>query len=185
MLCFRRSGGSRLRKVTSPLPLVNVAPKKCTFSPLIQHWEGEGEGEIEEGRFSAKKCRCPNTFVQDCSIDAASWEMGCLWGELQSSHTMQPACSTWCGLNCTVLFWRLDLPVSSSWVTVWSWLSLSLRDETHDISVSFYWSVTLQSQDFKQNTADCTHSSWKVSTSPPLLLNRREIRISHMLMIAG
>ena len=47
-----------------PSPLVNVAPKKCTFSPLIQHWEGEGE--IEEGRFSAKKCRCPNTFVQDC-----------------------------------------------------------------------------------------------------------------------
>ena len=49
-----------------PSPLVNVAPKKCTFSPLIQHWEGKGEGEIEEGRFSAKKCRCPNTFVQDC-----------------------------------------------------------------------------------------------------------------------
>ena len=48
-----------------PSPLVNVAPKKCAFSPLIQHWEGEGE--IEEGRFLAKKCRCPNIFVQDCS----------------------------------------------------------------------------------------------------------------------
>ena len=47
-----------------PPSLVNIAPKKCTFSPLIQHWEGEGE--IEEGQFSAKKCRCPNTFVQDC-----------------------------------------------------------------------------------------------------------------------
>ena len=54
-----------------PSPLVNVAPKKCTFSPLIQHWEGEGEGEIEEGRFLSKKCRCPNTFVQDCSSQFA------------------------------------------------------------------------------------------------------------------
>ena len=39
-------------------------------SALSAHWynieRGRGEGEIEEGRFSAKKCRCPNTFVQDC-----------------------------------------------------------------------------------------------------------------------
>ena len=39
-------------------------------SALSAHWynieRGRGEGEIEEGRFSAKKCSCPNTFVQDC-----------------------------------------------------------------------------------------------------------------------
>ena len=39
-------------------------------SALSGHWynieRGRGEGEIEEGRFSAKKCTCPNTFAQDC-----------------------------------------------------------------------------------------------------------------------
>ena len=45
-------------------------------SALSAHWynieRGRGEGEIEEGRFSAKKCRCPKTFVQHCRTSARS-----------------------------------------------------------------------------------------------------------------
>ena len=41
-------------------------------SALSAHWynieRGRGDGEIEEGRFSAKKCRGPNTFVRDCRM---------------------------------------------------------------------------------------------------------------------
>ena len=38
------------------------------------HWfnfGGGGRGKIKEGRFSEKKCRCPNTFLQDCTISLA------------------------------------------------------------------------------------------------------------------
>ena len=48
-------------------------------SALSAHWynieRGRGDGEIEEGRFSAKKCRCPNTFVHDCLSWTAKTKM--------------------------------------------------------------------------------------------------------------
>ena len=45
-----------------PSPLVSVAPKKCTFSPLIQHWEGGGRnrrGAIFSEKVQVSQHFCP------------------------------------------------------------------------------------------------------------------------------
>ena len=45
-----------------PSPLVNVAPKKCTFNPLIQHWEGEGGGGNRRGAIFSEKVQVSQHF---------------------------------------------------------------------------------------------------------------------------
>ena len=52
-------------KWRSPSPLVNVAPKKCTFSPLIQHWEGEGEGGNRRGAIFSEKVQVSQHFCPE------------------------------------------------------------------------------------------------------------------------
>ena len=59
-----------------PSPLVNVALKKCTFSPLIQHWEGEGgRGKSKRGHFQRKSAGVPTLLsrIVDTSPSYFSW----------------------------------------------------------------------------------------------------------------
>ena len=50
-----------------PSPLVNVASKKCTFSPLIQHWEGEGGGGNRRGAIFSEKVQVSQHFCPGLS----------------------------------------------------------------------------------------------------------------------
>ena len=65
---FEALEGRVCAKWRPPSPLVNVAPKKCTFSPLIQHWEGEGGGGNRRGAIFSEKVQvsqhfCPGLYM--------------------------------------------------------------------------------------------------------------------------
>ena len=67
-----------------PFPLVNVAPKKCTFSPLIQHWEGEGGGGNRRGAIFSEKVQvsqhfCPGLSELNRIFTNYVWPWNIIW----------------------------------------------------------------------------------------------------------
>ena len=50
-----------------PSPLVNDAPIKCTFIPLIQHWEGEGGRGNRRGAILSEKAQVSQHFCPGLS----------------------------------------------------------------------------------------------------------------------